>query len=119
EVVEAGLLVVKQKHRVHARKFVNVAVLKGNQIKIIEDNHWGLTDYPGILSALLGFSHAQQDDQLENILVQLALAMRSHGRGALLLVVPPNSTAWLHSIVKPINYLVEPHTMVPAAENSD
>jgi len=118
EVVEAGLLVVKQKHRLHAQKFVNVAVLKGNQIKVIEDNHWGLTDCPGTLSALLGFSHAQ-DDQSENILVQLALAMRRHGRGALLLVVPPNSTAWLHSIVKPINYLVEPHAMVPASEKSD
>jgi len=118
EVVEAGLLVVKQKHRVHARKFVNVAVLKGNQIKIVEDNHWGLTDSPGILSALLGFSHAK-NSQTENMLVQLALAMRNHGRGALLLVVPPNSTAWLHSIVKPIKYLVESHKRVPAAENRD
>lgn len=118
EVVEAGLLVVKQKHRLHAQKFVNVAVLKGNQIKVIEDNHWGLTDCPGTLSALLGFSHAQ-DDQSENILVQLALAMRRHGRGALLLVVPSNSTAWLHSIVKPINYLVEPQAMVPASEKTD
>jgi hypothetical protein len=118
EVAEAGLLVVKQKHRDHARKFVNVAVLKGNQIKVIEDNHWGLTDCPGILSALLGFSHAR-DDQPESILVQLALAMRSHGRGALLLVVPANSAAWQHSIVKPINYLVEPHEMLPPSENDE
>ena len=118
EVVEAGLLVVKQKHRAHARKFVNVAVLKGNQIKIVEDNHWGLADSPGILSALLGASHAP-DSPSENMLVQLALAMRDHGRGALLLVVPPNSSAWLHSIVKPINYLVEPHAVVPTAGSSD
>jgi len=116
EVVEAGLLVVKQKHREHARKFVNVAVLKGNQIKVIDDNHWGLTDCPGILSALLGFSHTQ-NDQPENFLVQLALAIRSHGRGALLVVVPPNSAAWLHSIVKPINYLIEPHEMLSPIGN--
>ncbi len=116
EVVEAGLLVVKQKHHTHARKFVNVAVLKGNQIKVIEDNHWGLTDGPGILAALLGFARASSD-RSENILVQLALAMRRHGRGALLLVVPPNSSAWLHSIVQPINYLVEPHAMLNLAQD--
>ena len=102
EVVEAGLLVVKQKHHTHARKFVNVAVLKGNQIKVIEDNQWGLVE-----------------SLTENMLVQLALAMRNHGRGALLLVVPPNSTAWLHSIVKPIKYLVESHKRVPTMENRD
>ncbi|MGK6350326.1 putative sensor domain DACNV-containing protein [Parapedobacter sp. DT-150] len=113
EVVEAGLLVVKQKHRDGLGKFINVAVLKGNQISIIDDNHWGLTDCPGMLSSLLGLSNAPSVEQSENILVQLALAMRGHGRGALLLVVPPNSSAWLHSIVTPINYLVEPHAMLP------
>jgi len=112
EVVEAGLLVVKQKHSDQMGKFINVAVLQGNQIKVIDDNHWGLTDYPGILSALLGFSNLPTADEPENMLVQLALAMRSHGRGALFLVVPPNSSAWLHSIVKPINYLVESHPML-------
>ncbi|SEK38933.1 putative sensor domain DACNV-containing protein [Parapedobacter koreensis] len=113
EVVEAGLLVVKQKHHDGTGKFINVAVLKGNQIKVIDDNHWGLMDCPGMLSALLGLSNSSSADRSENILIQLALAMRSHGRGALLLVVPPNSSAWLHSIVKPINYLVEPHMMLP------
>ncbi|WP_353127140.1 putative sensor domain DACNV-containing protein [Parapedobacter pyrenivorans] len=114
EVVEAGLLVVKQKHSDRAGKFINIAVLKGNQIKIMDDNHWGLTDCPGILSALLGFSASSTTGESENILVQLALAMRSHGRGALLLVVPSSSSAWLHSIVKPINYLVNHHPALPS-----
>ncbi|MGV3764445.1 putative sensor domain DACNV-containing protein [Parapedobacter sp.] len=114
EVVEAGLLVVKRKHSDLAGKLVNVAVLKGNQIKVIDGNHWGLTDCPGILAALLGLSGPQPADEPENLLVQLALALRSHGRGALLLMVPPNSSAWLHSIVKPINYLVEPHPLISA-----
>ena len=113
EVVEAGLLVVKQKHSDRVGKLINVAVLQGNQIKLIDGNHWGLTDCPGILAALLGFSAPPPTDEPENMLVQLALALRSHGRGALLLVVPPNSSAWLHSIVKPINYLVEPHSLIP------
>lgn len=118
EVVEAGLLVVKQKQRGLAGKLVNVAVLKGNQIKVIDGNHWGLTDSPGILAALLGHSGPPSVDEPENLLVQLALALRSHGRGALLLVVPPNSSAWLHSIVKPINYLVEPHSLIPAVSEA-
>lgn len=118
EVVEAGLLVLKQKHSDAMRKFTNIAVLKGNQIKVIDDNHWGLTDCPGILATLLGFTHPLSNDRSENVLVQLALAMRSHGRGALLLVVPQDSDAWLHSIVQPINYLVEPHFMLPASDES-
>src|SRR5690606_14883311 len=89
---------------------------KGNQIKVIDDNHWGLADCPGILAALLGFGDSRSDDYSENVLVQLALAMRSHGRGALLLIVPEGSSAWLHSIVQPINYLVEPHYVVPAPD---
>lgn len=111
EVVEAGLLVIKQKHRDRTAKFINVAVLKGNQIKVIDDNHWGLADSPGMLSSLLGLSNSASANRSEDVLVQLALAMRSHGRGALLLVVPPSSTAWLHSIVKPINYLIESREM--------
>jgi len=117
EVVEAGLLVVKHKHHDAMRKFINIAVLKGNQIKVIDNNHWGLTDCPGMLSTLLGFTHRSVADQSENLLVNLALAMRSHGRGALLLVVPKDSTAWLHSIVQPINYLVEPQAVLPADDD--
>ncbi|MFC3200086.1 putative sensor domain DACNV-containing protein [Parapedobacter deserti] len=113
EVIEAGLLVIKQKHREGIGKFINVVVLKGNQIKVIDGNHWGLADSPSMLSSLLGLSDPKSADRSEDVLVQLALAMRSHKRGALLLVVPTNSTAWLHSTVKPINYLVKPHAMVP------
>lgn len=105
EVVESGLLVVKQRHGYSFGKFINIAVLLGNQVKVIDDNHWGLTDCPGILATLLGLSKEERQD---NVLVQLALAMRSHGRGGLLLVVPSESSTWLQSIVKPINYLVEP-----------
>jgi len=116
EVVEAGLLVVKQRQDHSTGKFTNVAVLNGNQVKIIDGNHWGLTDCPGVLSALLGLS---KDDLSDNILVQLALTMRKHGRGALLLVVPRDSSAWLHSIVKPVNYLVEPEPVFPVGDGRE
>jgi len=116
EVVEAGMLVVKQRHTYSAGKFVNVAVLNGNQIKVVDDNHWGLADSPGLLASLLGLS---KEDGSDNILVQLALAMRRHGRGALLLVVPEDSSAWLHSIVKPVNYMIEPQVASPLQDPGD
>lgn len=109
EVIEAGLLVVKQRHGRSTGKLINVAVLNGNQIKVVDDTHWGLADCPGMLSALLG---SDQVDRSDNMLVRLALAMRRHGRGGLLLVVPQDSSAWLHSIVKPINYLMEPEPLM-------
>ncbi|WP_257666831.1 putative sensor domain DACNV-containing protein [Parapedobacter tibetensis] len=114
EVVEAGLLVVKQKQSDQVGKFINVAVLKGDQIKIIDETQWGMSESPDMLSALLGFPISARADRSANVLVQLAMGMRSHGRGALLLVVPQNSSAWLHSVVKPINYLIDPvFSLVP------
>src|SRR5476649_1664879 len=43
-----------------------------------------------------------------NILVQLAVSMRAHGRGGLMLVVPSGDADWPDSIVKPIPYGVVP-----------
>ena len=43
-----------------------------------------------------------------NVLVQLAVSMRAHGRGGALLVVPADSDAWRDSIVQPIRYAVSP-----------
>jgi hypothetical protein len=40
--------------------------------------------------------------------VQLAVSMRAHGRGGLLLMVPPGSDEWQDSIVRPIPYAVVP-----------
>jgi hypothetical protein len=41
-------------------------------------------------------------------MVQLAVSMRAHRRGGLLIAVPPGSDAWRDSIVQPINYDVGP-----------
>ena len=53
-----------------------------------------------------------------NVLVQLAVSMRAHGRGGLLLVVPPASAGWRDSIVQPIAYALDPpftglHELMP------
>jgi hypothetical protein len=43
-----------------------------------------------------------------NVLVQMAVSMRAHGRGGLLLVVPAGSDEWRESIARPIPYAVSP-----------
>jgi hypothetical protein len=112
EVAAPGLIVVKH-HRGEetAGKFINVAVLEGDQVKIVDERASSLPDCPPLLTSLLGFdSPASWVTELEavNVLVQLAVSMRAHGRGGLLLVVPAASDAWQDSIVRPIPYAVVP-----------
>lgn len=105
EVVAPGLLVVKHRPRLESRKFVNVAVLEADQIKIVDERALALPDCPALLTSLLGF---ETQGAALNVLVQLAVSMRRHGRGGTLLVVPSPSAAWQESIVQPIAYAIEP-----------
>jgi len=109
EVVEPGLIVVKHR-RSHesVAKFVNVAVLEGDRIKVIDENASALPDCPNLLTALLGFDSVDEWDGSVNVLVQLAVSMRAHRRGGLLVVLPAGSDAWRESIVQPIAYAVRP-----------
>ena len=105
EVAAPGLLVVKH-HRDGGGKFVNVVVLEGDQIKIIDEQASHLPDCPGLVTSLLGFG--QNNGGSVDVLVELAVSMRAHGRGGMLLVVPSNSDRWRDSIVQPISYSVLP-----------
>jgi hypothetical protein len=111
EVAAPGLIVVKHHRGEEAGKFVNVAVLEGDQIKVVDERASSLPDCPPLLTSLLGFdspaSWVAAPDSV-NMLVQLAVSMRSHGRGGLLLVVPSGSDLWQESIVRPIPYRVVP-----------
>ncbi len=107
EVVAPGLLVVKH-HRSEGGKFVNVAVLEGDQVKVIDEKASNLPDCPTLLTSLLGFDRASTPAGTANILVQLAVSMRAHERGGSLLVVPAGSETWRESIVEPISYSVAP-----------
>ena len=108
EVVEPGLIVVKHRRGRETAKFVNVAVLEGDRIKVIDENASALPDCPNLLTALLGFESVDEWDGSVNVLVQLAVSMRAHRRGGLLIVVPDGSDAWRDSIVQPIAYAVSP-----------
>ncbi len=111
EVTAPGLLVVKHHRGEEVGKFVNVAVLEGDRIKVVDENASSLPDCPPLLTSLLGFeSPASWIAHREsiNILIQLAVSMRAHGRGGVLLVVSGESDAWKDSIVRPIPYAVVP-----------
>ena len=108
EVVEPGLIVVKHRRGREATKFVNVAVLEGDRIKVIDERASGLPDCPTLLSTLLGFEGGDVWNGSVNVLVQLAVSMRAHRRGGLLIVIPPDNASWRDSIVQPISYAVTP-----------
>ena len=115
EVIEPGLLVVKYRRSQEAGKFVNVVVLKGDQIKVVDEQGTSLPDCPALLTTLLGFGAPGLQADSVNVLIQLAVSMRAHGRGGLLLVVPQGSEVWRQSIVWPVPYSVSP----PLSELTD
>jgi hypothetical protein len=107
EVAGPGLLVVKH-HRGEAGKFVNVAVIEGDQIKVIDEQASTLPDCPALLTSLLGFDVRSPQTGPLHVLVQLAVSMRAHGRGGALLIVPSGNEHWRDSLVHPIAYRITP-----------
>ncbi|SHN37354.1 putative sensor domain DACNV-containing protein [Mucilaginibacter sp. OK098] len=108
ETIEPGLLVIKHRRIKGFGKFINVAVLKGDEVKIIDELSKSLPDCPAMLTSLLDYNSPTGWNDSVNVLVQLAASMRLHGHGGTLLVVPANSNAWHDSIVHPITYPVTP-----------
>ncbi len=108
EVVEPGLLVVKHRRADGFGKFVNVAVLRGDQIRVVDEENAGLADCPALLASLPGIPAPAEVDAPLDVLVELSSAMRAHGRGGLVLVVPHGSMQWQKSIVQPLSYPVVP-----------
>jgi hypothetical protein len=105
EVAAPGLLVIKHHRGDDAGKFANVAVLEGDTLKMIDERASSLPDCPALLTQLIGFDVSAPS---LNVLVQLAVSMRAHGRGGALLVVPASSDQWRDSIVQPVAYAVAP-----------
>lgn len=108
EVVAPGLLVVKHPRREESGKYINVAVLEGDQIKVLDQRMSSLPDYPALVTSLLGFDPFISGSGSINVLVRLAVSMRAHRRGGSLLVVPAATDPWRESIVHPIPYAVAP-----------
>jgi len=110
EDIEPGLLVIKHRRLDGFGKYANVAVLKGERVKIIDERGTSLPDCPSLLRALLAFTSAATNgpQHAVNVLVQLATSMRTHGHGGILLVVPTGDDRWRESIAQPVLYSVTP-----------
>ncbi|HEY5884216.1 MAG TPA: hypothetical protein VIT88_05980 [Pyrinomonadaceae bacterium] len=108
EVIEPGLVVVKYRRGRESGKYTNVVVLKGDQIKIVDERGTSLPDCPELVTALLGFGATAITGDAINVLVQLAASMRAHGRGGSLLVVPQSCDEWRLSILEHVPYSVSP-----------
>ena len=110
EDIEPGLLVVKHRRLDGFGKYANVAVLKGEHVKIIDEKGTSLPDCPSLLRALLAFTAAATNGPHHslNVLVQLSASMRAQGHGGSLLVVPTGNESWRNSIAQPILYSIAP-----------
>ena len=88
EVNSPGLLVIKESRGEDTGKFANVAVLEGDLIKVLSEDPINLPDCLPLVRSLLGFGLAGSPADDLNVMLQLAVSMRRHGRGGSLLVVP-------------------------------
>jgi hypothetical protein len=108
EVVTPGLLVVKHRSEPFG-KFMNVAVLEGDQIKIVDEAvAQAIPDCPAVVTSLVGAADQRSASGLTTVLIQLAASMRQTGHGGTLLVVPAGNGAWRDAIVAPMQYEVDP-----------
>src|SRR2546425_7823968 len=108
EVLGAGLMVVKHRTREDSTKFQNVAVFEGEQVKGLSPQALDVSEHPPVLRSLIAPEPPGSPDDPVDVLLRLAVSMRAHKRGGTLLVVPTQTETWRESIVRPIEYAVEP-----------
>src|SRR4051812_37647224 len=68
EVIDPGLPVVKHR-RGDAGKFVNLVVLEGDRVKVVDEKASILPECPPLLQSLLGFHAAASPDEPVNVFV--------------------------------------------------
>lgn len=108
EVIAPGLLVIKYSRGDVLGKFGNVAVLEGDQIKVMNEQSSRDPNRPDLLAALVGLDPTGSWRDAPGVLIQLAVSMHTHGHGGLLLVVPDTTKQWQESLVWPMRYSVAP-----------
>lgn len=108
DVSEPGLVVIKHRRLDSFGKFANIAVLSGDEFKIVDDSTSDHLDCPFMLKSLFDVSYSEGEDDTVNIMLQLAVSMRAHKRGGTILVVPKDTEAWRESVVHPLHYAVTP-----------
>src|SRR5438445_304830 len=86
EVIEPGLLVIKHRRADPDGKFANVAVLEGDQVKIVDAEGTLASECPDFVSTLLGFDPA-------NVLTKSGHSDASVPSASTILTWSPSSTA--------------------------
>jgi hypothetical protein len=107
EVTRPGELIVKHPRSGPFSKFVNVAVIAGEDVKLVADSQSRRLECRTLLATLLEEALASPGvgrNGPAGVLVDLALSMRTHGRGGTLLVVPAGHERWRDSIRSPLPY---------------
>lgn len=127
EVVAPGLIVLKYSPS-DGGKFVNLVVLEGDEVRYLDHGvptrpdvstdagRTGPADAgPTPLTRQFGLDDAARWwAPIAETLVELAVAMRAHGRGGTLLVVPRDSDAWQSSLMKSNPYFLASADRAPA-----
>lgn len=108
EVFQPGLLAIKFSRDEVLGKFGNVAVMNGDQVKIVDETFTERPNCPVVFSSLVSFDPARLWHSEANVFVRLAASMRAHGHGGLLLVTPTGRDRWRDSIARPVSYAASP-----------
>lgn len=108
EVVSPGLIVIKHSRGEEVGKFANIAVLEGDRVKVLDQGAASRSGVPRLLKTMLELDAFPSTTGPGDVLVRLAIAMRSYGHGGALLVVPSGTESWRSSVVWPIRYPVQP-----------
>lgn len=113
EVVAPGLLVAKYRRNADASKYTNIVVLEGDSVRVLDATVSRRPECPLVVSSLFGFDSAASWVASADGLVQVAIAMRAHGRGGALILVPADDESWRTSAVAPVTYEVSPPYLSP------
>ncbi len=108
EVVAPGLIVAKYRRDADAPKYTNILVLEGDTVRIVDTSVPRRPECPQVVTSLFGFESAASWVASADVLMQMAVSMRGHGRGGALLVVPPDDDSWHTSVATPVTYDVSP-----------
>lgn len=108
DISEAGQVVIKHRRIDGFGKFSNIAVLAGDEIKIVDEQNSTNGSCPKIISSLLDFTSVTSRHDTINVMLQLAVSMREHKRGGTLLVIPSHTKEWRASISHPLHYAIKP-----------
>jgi hypothetical protein len=106
-VVEAaapGLIVVKNQSGAASGKFINVAVLEGDQVKVVNRQTSAAPEPSSLLNSLLGFDSSVFWETGPSISCNWQSPCAPMG----IEVVPSETHAWRDSIVPPIPYALSP-----------